>query len=99
MNLNMQFEDESLQNLSRALTHLIFRNTVVEDLHAEGAVLNDETMKIINKEVNNRIYTLLKKYTSGTDEDRARITELVMFSSMFGKNTWDAAELLDLSKF
>ena len=43
--------------MSRALTHLVYRNTVVEDLHAEGVCLDDETMKIINKEVNNRIYT------------------------------------------
>lgn len=55
-------DEELLQTISRALTHLVYRNTIVEDLHAEGTCLDDETMKIINKEVNNRIYTLLKRH-------------------------------------
>lgn len=62
--------DELLQMISKSLTHLIYRNTIVEDLHAEGACLNDETMKIINKEVNNRIYTLLNWYLSGDEKNR-----------------------------
>lgn len=73
--------DEILQDVSRALTHLVFRNTIVEDLHAEGAVLDDNTMEIINKEVNNRIYTLLNWYTSNSEEERQLVTELVLFSS------------------
>ena len=44
-------DEELLQTVSRALTHLVYRNIVVEDLHAEGVCLDDETMKIINKEV------------------------------------------------
>ena len=43
-----EMDEELLQTLSRALTHLVYRNTVVEDLHAEGVCLDDETMKIIN---------------------------------------------------
>ena len=91
-------DEELLQTLSRALTHLVYRNTIVEDLHAEGARLDDETMKIINKEVNNRIYTLLNWYFSENEEDRAFVAQLVSFSSMFGSN-WDKAEMLEKEDF
>ena len=42
-------DKELLQTVSKSLTHMIYRNTIVEDLHAEGARLDDETMKIIYK--------------------------------------------------
>ena len=42
-------DEELLQTLSRALTHLVYRNTVVEDLHAEGVCLDDETMKEVTR--------------------------------------------------
>jgi hypothetical protein len=41
--------EELLQTISKSLTHLVYRNTIVEDLHAEGASLDDETMKIIKE--------------------------------------------------
>ena len=44
---------------SRALTHLVFRNGIVEKLHSEGKCLDDETMKLLNKDINNRMYTYL----------------------------------------
>ena len=91
-------DEELLQILSRALTHLVYRNTVVEDLHAEGVCLDDETMKIINKEVNNRIYTLLNWYFSENEEDRNFVAQLVSFSSMFGSD-WDKAEMLEKEDF
>ena len=91
-------DEELLQTISRALTHLVYRNTIVEDLHAEGACLDDETMKIINKEVNNRIYTLLNWYFSESEEDREFAAQLVSFSSMFGSD-WDKAEMLEKEDF
>ena len=90
--------DELLQAISKSLTHLIYRNTIVEDLHVEGACLNDETMKIINKEVNNRIYTLLNWYLSGDEEDRKTLEELVSFACIYGSN-WDKAEMLKKEDF
>lgn len=91
-------DEALLQQISKSLTHLVFRNTVVEDLHAKEAVLNDETMKILNKEVNNRIYTLLKWYTSGREEDRKAVSELISFSALYGSG-WDPAEMLEISDF
>ncbi len=35
--------EEKLQNTSRAVTHLVFRNGIVEKLHSEGKCLDDET--------------------------------------------------------
>ena len=90
--------EELLQTISKSLTHLVYRNTIVEDLHAEGASLDDETMKIINKEVNNRIYTLLNWYFSENEEDRDFVAQLVSFSSMFGSD-WDKAEMLEKEDF
>lgn len=51
--------EEKLQNTSRALTHLVFRNGIVGKLHSEGKCLDDETMKLLNKDINNRLYTYL----------------------------------------
>ena len=38
-------DEQTLQELSKALTHLVFRNGVVENLHADSACLDDVTMK------------------------------------------------------
>ncbi len=55
-------------------------------------------MKIINKEVNNRINTLLNWYFSESEEDREFAAQLVSFSSMFGSD-WDKAEMLEKEDF
>ncbi len=62
-------DERTLQALSKALTHLIFRNGAVENLHADGACLDDETMKQLNIDVNNRFYTMLDIWFNGTEED------------------------------
>ena len=67
-------------------------------MHAEGASLVDETMKIINKEVNNRIYTLLNWYFSEKEEDRDFVAQLVSFAGIFGSD-WDKAEMLEKEDF
>lgn len=38
-------DERTLQALSKALTHLVFRNGTVKNLHADEACLDDETMK------------------------------------------------------
>ena len=76
--------EEVLQKISRALTHLVYRNTVIEDLHVAGASLDNDNMKKINKDVNNRIYTLLKWYFSGGEEDKTFVEQLVSFAAMYG---------------
>lgn len=93
-----KMNDDLLQAIAKSLTHLVYRNTIVEDFHAEGACLDDSTMKIINKEVNNRIYTLLKWYLSENEDDRNFVAQLVSFTTMYGVD-WDKAELLKREDF
>ena len=62
-------DEQILQALSKALTHLVFRNGVVENLHADSACLDDATMKKLNIDVNNRIYTVLDIWFNGTVEE------------------------------
>ena len=52
--------EEILQNMSRALTHLVFRNGIVEKLHSEGRCLDNDTMKILNKDINNKVLSFIR---------------------------------------
>lgn len=89
--------DESmLQALSKALTHLVFRNGAVETLHASGACLDDDTMKKLNRDVNNRIYTVLTVWMNGTNEDIARLERSLNFLAKFYGHNWDAANPIDI---
>ena len=51
--------ERTLQALSKALTLLIFRNSIIEDLHTDGTCLDDADMTKLNRDINNRFYTLL----------------------------------------
>lgn len=85
-------DDKTLQILSKSLTHLIFRNGIVEDMHAgKSTILDDNAMKTLNKDINNRIYTLLKLYT-GDDKDKETLLKMIEAESIYGKN-WDKAEI------
>ena len=66
-------DERTLQALSKALTHLVFRNGIVENLHAAGANLDDETMKQLNMDINNRIYIVLDIWFNGTEEEVERL--------------------------
>ena len=70
---NSSMDEDTLQALSRALTHLVFRNGAVEDLHAVGAVLDDTAMEQLNRDVHNRFYTLLAIWFNGTGPERDRL--------------------------
>ena len=66
-------DERTLQALSKALTHLVFRNGTVENLHAKGACLDDETMKQLNIDINNRIYTVLDIWFNGSENEVERL--------------------------
>lgn len=88
-NLN-QSSKERLLNISNidtisiALTHYLFRNGPVEDIHSEGK-LSQEDMKTLNKFMVNRIAGLLKTMHKG---DWLKLELLFNFCSLYGKN-WD----------
>lgn len=62
-------DDENLKHLSKLIVHKCVRNTVLEDYHAEGK-LNQAEMQTLMKQVNNKIYTVLKYLNEeGDDHD------------------------------
>lgn len=95
-NQNKGIEAE-LQALSRGLTHLIFRNVqLVEEIHVKQTPINDEIMKILNIEINNRIYSLLSTWLNGTEEERIELLQHIQISSLYGRGTWDKARKVEL---
>lgn len=94
--LSNEVENE-LQAFSRGLTHLIFRNLrIVEEIHAEGVPLDDEMMKALNIEINNRIYTLLSIWLYGSEEEFNELLKTIKFNSFYGSGSWDAARKVEL---
>ena len=89
-------DEQTLQALSRALTLLIFRNGAVEELHANGERLTDETMRILNMDINNRFYTLLSLWFNGTEEDTAKLERTLNFLARFYGRDWDKAQRIKL---
>ena len=89
-------DERTLQALSKALTHLVFRNGVVENLHADGACLDNETMEKLNKDINNRIYTLLTIWFNGTYEEGIRLERTLNFLAKFYGKNWDKAKVIDI---
>ncbi len=84
-----------LQILSRALTHLIFRNGEVELLHEKGACLDDETMAKLNRDINDRFYTVLTIWFNGTEDEQMRLERTLNFLAKYYGNRWDRAKYLD----
>ena len=89
-------DERTLQALSKALTLLVFRNGTVETLHATSACLDDDTMRELNRDVNNRIYTVLTVCFNGTDEDINRLERSLNFLAKFYGHNWDPAKTVDI---
>lgn len=85
-----------LQALSKALTLLVFRNGAVETLHSSGACLDDDTMRKLNRDVNNRIYTVLAVWFNGTDADITHLERTLNFLAKFYGHNWDPAKTVDI---
>ena len=89
-------DDQTLQALSKALTLLIFRNGAVENCAASEAILDDVTMKILNKDVNNRFYTVLSIWFNGSVEDVEKLERALNFLVRFYGQDWDKAEFVGI---
>lgn len=81
------FKKNDIDTISIALTHYLFRNGPVEDMHSAGK-LSQEDMKTLNKFIVNRIAGLL---TTINNENWEAIENLLNFYSLFGKK-WDKPE-------
>lgn len=77
--------------LAIGLTHYVFRNGPVEDMHADGK-LDQEDMKTLNKFMADRIVSLLYLAEEGRWEDLYR---LLNFCMLYGLD-WDEPQI-DLS--
>lgn len=76
--------EDNIDNISIALTHYLFRNGPVEDIHSRGN-LSQEDMKTLNKFMVNRIAGLLKTINN---REWLKLELLLNYYSLFGKN-WD----------
>ena len=75
---------DNINTISIALTHYLFRNGPVEDMHSAGK-LSQEDMKSLNKFMVNRIAGLLKTINNG---EWLKLELLLNFYSVYGKS-WD----------
>lgn len=89
-------DEHTLQDLSKALTLLIFRNSVIEDLHTGGRCLHDAEMLLLNRDINNRFYTLLTVWFNGTHTEKDRLAHTLDFLARHYGNDWDRAERVAL---
>ncbi len=78
---------ENIDAISKAITHFIFRNGPVEDMHANNQ-LSEKDMKTLNKYMVNRIAGLL---TAIADGKWLQIEILLSHYMSFGTE-WDKAE-------
>lgn len=78
---------KNIDGLAKALTHYIFRNGPVEDMHADGK-LSEKDMQILNKYMVNRLAGIL----CALHENRWLQLELLYaYLQNYGKE-WDIAE-------
>lgn len=78
------FNKDNIDTVSIALTHYLFRNGPVEDMHSDGK-LSQEDMKTLNKFMVNRIAGLLKTMDNG---EWLKLELLLDFYKLYGTN-WD----------
>ena len=63
-------EEEDLQDIFRALTHMLFRNVpLIEEIHTKQLVSAPKLMKNINIEINNRVYSMLYIWFGGRNSN------------------------------
>ncbi len=78
---------ENISIIAKAITHYIFRNGPVEDMHTQGK-FSQQDMKILNKYMVNRIAGLLELAING---DWIKLQLMVEFLMNYGME-WDKVE-------
>lgn len=86
--------NDNINDASRALTHMVFRNGVVDDIHSEGK-LSEDDMKRLNKDVQNRIAGMLEAIKC---KEYKQLLMLYTASKLYGSD-WDKCEPYSLNKF
>lgn len=90
--LKTQLKMVSIPTLSKALAVTVFRNGIVEDIHAVGK-LDDNDMMQLNIDVCNRIYQLLTWYREGK---YLSISKYLNFGSLCASQWGDPCEPEDM---
>lgn len=80
-------KEENIDWIAKSLTHYLFRNGPVEDMHADKK-LSQNDMKVLNKYMVNRIAGLLKLIEEG---EWLKIGLMLETLSCYGRE-WDKAE-------
>ena len=68
----------------------------MENLHADGACLDNATMKKLNKDINDRFYTVLSIWFNGTDEEEMSLERTLNFLAKFYGQNWENAKEIDI---
>lgn len=63
---------------------------------SNGACLDNEIMKKLNKDINNRFYTLLTIWFNGTDKEEMRLERTLNFLAKFYGQNWGKAKIIDI---
>lgn len=82
---------DNINEISRVITHYIFRLGPIEKMHADGG-LSQEDMKILNKFMMNRIGTILK---IALDGEWTKLLIMVEYLKKYGSD-WDCVEYATL---
>lgn len=80
-------QEKNIPLIAKAITHYIFRNGPVEDMHADGK-FSQEDMKTLNKFMVNRIAGILKLALNG---EWTKLELMVETLKYYGSN-WDEVE-------
>jgi len=86
-----------VKDIAKALTIECYRNSYIEDLHSNIKELNDEEMKKLNKDICNRVYSILLLFFANSDKGYDILADITAFNKIYGAH-WDDPEL-DLSLF
>ena len=80
-------KEENIDGIAKALTHYVFRNGPVEDMHADGK-LSENDMKDLNKYMVNRLAEIL---VAIYEERWLQLELLYAYYHLYGTD-WDKAE-------
>lgn len=89
--LKMNPEEE--KHFAKMMTQVIFRDSIIEDLHNKGAVLNDSVMEILNKDICNRMYSVLQIFLHMND-DAYELLDYIFHISSIRSGSWDDPEIV-----
>ena len=93
------FQDKVLQVLAKALTVSIYRNGAIEDVHSgmNGEYENfngipNELMKIVNKDVCNKMYTMLTLLFADDNKSFSLAMKNLIWGGLMA-TSWDTPEI------